>query len=169
MAGLAGWLTIYAKADEGRLTRPLKLAGGLILGLMTAIYLFLGAQAYATDTAFIEHEMITTARWVEANTPPDALIAAHDIGAMGYYGKRPLLDLAGLITPDIIPYLDDMSAIEAYILASDADYLVTAPGWPYDGVTGRETAVLQHSSKYEWTVEQGENNTAVYQLIRELP
>ena len=165
--GLAGWLTIYAKAGEGRFTRPLKLAGGLILGLMSIIYLFLGAQAYAADTAFIEHEMVATARWVEANTPSDALIAAHDIGAMGYFGKRPLLDLAGLITPDIIPHLDDMAAIEAYISASDADYLVTAPGWPYDGVTAGKTAV--YSSNYEWTVEQGANNTAVYELIRSDP
>lgn len=165
--GLAGWLTIYARAndghaDDGRLTRPLKLAGGLILGLISAVYLFLGAQAYAADTAFIEHEMVATARWVEANTAADALIAAHDIGAMGYFAKRPLLDLAGLITPAIIPYLDDMEAIEAYILASDADYLVTAPGWPYEGVTMGKTAV--YSSNYEWTVEQGKNNTAVYQL-----
>ncbi len=165
--GLAGWLSIYAKAGDGRLTRPFKLAGGIILGLLSAIYLFLGAQAYAADTAFIEHEMVATARWVDGNTPPDALIAAHDIGAMGYFAKRPLLDLAGLITPDIIPYLDDMSAIEAYILASDADYLVTAPGWPYEGVTEGETAVLQYSSNYEWTVEQGENNMAVYQLDKE--
>jgi len=152
---LAGWLTLYAKAGDGRLARPLKLAGGLILGLMSAIYLLLGAQAYAADTAFIEHEMVATARWVERNTSSDALIAVHDIGAMGYFAKRPLLDLAGLITPDIIPYLDDMTAIEAYILASEADYLVTAPGWPYDGVMDG-TAVLQYSSDYEWTVEQGE-------------
>jgi len=163
--GLAGWLTLYAKAGDGRLARPLKLAGGLILGLMSAIYLLLGAQAYAADTAFIEHEMVATARWVERNTSSDALIAVHDIGAMGYFAKRPLLDLAGLITPDIIPYLDDMTAIEAYILASEADYLVTAPGWPYDGVMDG-TAVLQYSSDYEWTVEQGENNTAVYQMLR---
>lgn len=160
--GLAGWLTIYARTGDGRLVRPLKLAGSLILGLISAIYLFLGAQAYATDTAFIEHEMVATARWVADNTSPDALIAAHDIGAMGYFAKRPLFDLAGLITPEIIPHLDDMQAIEAAILASDADYLVTAPGWPYDGVTGGKTAV--YSSNYEWTVEQGENNTAVFQL-----
>jgi len=31
----------------------------------------------------------------------DDLIAAHDIGAIGYFAPRPILDLAGLISPDV--------------------------------------------------------------------
>ena len=38
------------------------------------------------------------AQWLDRNTPPNALIAAHDIGAMGYFARRPPLDLAGLIS-----------------------------------------------------------------------
>ena len=41
------------------------------------------------------------------NTPPDALIAAHDIGAVGYFGQRRLLDLAGLVSPEVIPFIRD--------------------------------------------------------------
>ncbi len=160
--GLAGWMEMYGRMADGRLVRPFKLAGIMILGLISLVYLLLGAGAYATDTAFIQNEMVAAAKWINANTEPDALIAAHDIGAMGYFGKRPLLDLAGLITPEIIPYLDDTEAIESYILASDAAYLMTAPGWPYTGVT--DNARLLYNSDYAWTVEMGENNTAVYQL-----
>src|SRR5690606_33949171 len=33
--------------------------------------------------------------------PPGELVACHDIGALGFFADRPLLDLAGLGTPEI--------------------------------------------------------------------
>ena len=47
----------------------------------------------------IESEMVVTARWVSKNIPPDTLVAAHDIGALGFFAPRNLLDLAGLDQP----------------------------------------------------------------------
>jgi hypothetical protein len=35
------------------------------------------------DVAVIESEMVNTAKWVAESTEPDALVAAHDIGALG--------------------------------------------------------------------------------------
>jgi len=38
--------------------------------------------------------------WSESakdNTPPDALVGALEIGAIGYYSDRPIVDFAGLI------------------------------------------------------------------------
>jgi hypothetical protein len=51
--------------------------------------------------------MVAVSEWVAANTPPDDLIAAHDIGALGYFARRPLLDLAGLVSPEVIPFIRD--------------------------------------------------------------
>ena len=68
---------------------------GITLVIVLTIFLVLGAvQAYALDVAIINTEMVATAKWIAANTPDDALIAAHDIGALGYYGQRNVLDLA---------------------------------------------------------------------------
>jgi hypothetical protein len=36
-------------------------------------------------------------RWARENTPPSARIAAPEIGALGYYCDRPLVDLGGLV------------------------------------------------------------------------
>lgn len=41
-------------------------------------------------------------QWLAENTPPDAVIAAHDIGALGYASERRILDLAGLVSPEIL-------------------------------------------------------------------
>ena len=60
------------------------------LALVVSLTLLaLSSQAYAQDVAFIENEMVTMARWVNVNTPEDALIASHDIGAIGYFTERP--------------------------------------------------------------------------------
>lgn len=39
--------------------------------------------------------------WLERNADRDAVVAAPDIGAIGYYSRRRVLDLGGLITPEI--------------------------------------------------------------------
>ena len=162
--GVAGWVWIYGRMGNGRYARLSKLATTLIFILLLLFFVVLGGQAYANDVAFIEGEMVAVAHWVADNTPPDTLIAAHDIGAIGYFAQRPLLDLAGLITPEIIPYLSDDQAMADYILQSNADYLVTAPGWPYTLVTNVSDVTLQYQTGYLWTQEQGLNNMAVYQL-----
>jgi hypothetical protein len=99
-----------------------------ILVVWGAFYV-VGAKAYSTDVAVIKTEMVATARWVAENTPPGALVAAHDIGALGYFSGRPLLDLAGLVSPQVIPFIRDQEQLAAYLDKQQADYLVTFPGW----------------------------------------
>ncbi len=162
--GLAGWLWLLGKVDNGRQARILKQAAGLTFALLLLLFVFLGAQSYAADVAFIEGEMVDAAHWLAANTPPDALIAAHDIGAIGYFAERPLLDLAGLISPEIIPLLADEVSLAAYVRASGADYLVTAPGWEYLPLTTDPQIRLVYSTDFAWTAVQGVNGTAVFKL-----
>ena len=40
-------------------------------------------------------------QWLARNADPDAVVAAPDIGAVGYYSERRVLDLGGLVTPEI--------------------------------------------------------------------
>jgi hypothetical protein len=39
--------------------------------------------------------------WLEQNTPPGASVASLEVGAIGYYAQRPMLDFAGLIQPEV--------------------------------------------------------------------
>ncbi len=45
------------------------------------------------------------ALWLRDNTPRDARVGVPEVGYVGYYSGRPVLDLAGLCTPEVIPYL----------------------------------------------------------------
>ncbi|VAW31606.1 hypothetical protein MNBD_CHLOROFLEXI01-731 [hydrothermal vent metagenome] len=164
--GFAGWvlLLLYNSSESSRTLWLGQQVARLTFTFITLFFLLQGALAYATEVAIIEGEMVTVARWLAENTPPDTLIASHDIGAIGYFAERPLLDLAGLISPEVIPLLQDESALTQYILNSDARYLVTAPGWPYSQIANNAATKLRYTTNFSITREQGLNNMAVYQL-----
>lgn len=160
--GLVGWHFLLQTQSIQRLGVLAPRTIQMIFALMLIIFLFLGGLAYQEDVAFIQGEMVDIAHWINQNTTKTDLVAAHDIGAIGYFAPRPLLDLAGLISPEIVPFLDDPAAMAAYIQTSQADYLITAPGWLYEHLTNGADPL--YTTNYNWTAEQGLNNMAVYQL-----
>ncbi|HID52900.1 MAG TPA: hypothetical protein EYP41_12810 [Anaerolineae bacterium] len=163
--GLGGWIELlFARQSSGRALWLAQRVAAVTFALMLLFFLLQGALAYARDVAIVEGEMVTVAQWLVENTPEDALIASHDIGAIGYFAERPLLDLAGLISPEIIPLLADEAALEQYVLQSEADYLVTAPGWPYTAVANDPDVVLVFTTNFTLTQAAGLNNMTVYRL-----
>jgi hypothetical protein len=145
--------------------RVVRQALALSLIMLTLAFTVIGAQAYGQDVRFIESEMVATAHWLRANVPPDALIAVHDIGAIGYFTQRPLIDLAGLITPEIIPIIRDETALFAFITGVQADYLVTFPSWyPQMSQNARLTPLYQTDAP--WTRQAGGDNMVVYRINR---
>jgi hypothetical protein len=134
--------------------------------LLLVVFLGLGARAYATDVAFIQGEMVAIARWLEANVPPGSLIAVHDIGAIGYFTPRPLLDLAGLVTPEVIPFIANEARLLDYMQAQGAEYVVFFPDWsdPYDRMAQDPRLETVYTTGFEWTLRQGRANMSVYRL-----
>jgi hypothetical protein len=56
-------------------------------------------------SAGLEDSLVRWGRWFGRHTTPGTVIAAPDIGAIGYFSDRHVLDLAGLVTPEIVPLL----------------------------------------------------------------
>ncbi len=154
--GFLGWVRPRAEIMFKRVFSQAWLVSVIIIAV---IFWFLGARAYARDVAIIESEMVTTAFWVRENTGADDLIAAHDIGAMGYFGEREILDLAGLVDPTVIPYIRDEQALEALLDARQADYLVTFPDW-YPQLITRGTQI--YSTNNPFSPMAGGENMTVY-------
>jgi len=99
------------------------------IGIILIIFWGYGSIVYARDVAIIESEMVDSANWVNINIPDDAIIAAHDIGALGYFGNHRIIDLAGLISPEVIPFLRDEVRLTEFLDAQNVNYLITFPGW----------------------------------------
>lgn len=129
LLGVWGTARLMATMQRRRAWRVISRAWLVSLGLLLLAFTLIGARSYARDVRFIEQEMVATAHWLAVNTPPDALLAAHDIGAIGYFTRRPLIDLAGLVTPQVIPFIRDEIALFDFVRAQQADYLVTFPDW----------------------------------------
>lgn len=108
------------------------------LAMVTLLFIVLGARSYARDVAFIEGEMVTAAKWAAVNLPPDALLAVHDIGALGYFDNHALIDLAGLVSPEVIPFIRDEDRLAAYLDAQGADYLIAFPDLYPQMIQGKE-------------------------------
>jgi hypothetical protein len=96
----------------------------ILTGVLCLVFGFIAARQNAHDVYWIESEMVLTAQWVQEHIPPDALLAVHDIGALGYYVQNPILDLAGLITPDVVPIIRDEDQLLEYLNTNSADYLI---------------------------------------------
>ena len=111
----------------GRYHRAFDAVWKLSAGFLCAAFFLLGASTYAQDVALIESEMVVAAKWVDRNVPASELVAAHDIGALGYFDDHRLLDLAGLISPDVIPIIRDEKEIAAFLVEENAAFLVAFP------------------------------------------
>jgi hypothetical protein len=61
---------------------------------------------------------------VSQNVPAGALLAVHDIGALGYFVPNPIIDMAGLITPDVLSFIRDENRLADYLNMHSADYLI---------------------------------------------
>jgi hypothetical protein len=96
--------------------------------LVTLIVWGVGAIVYSGDVHTINAEMVTAAHWIAANIPADRPFATHDIGAIGYFAPRQLIDLAGLVSPDIVPIINDGEAKMKYMQKHGVQYMmVTVP------------------------------------------
>lgn len=129
-------------------------------GIILFLFFFLGGQSYGMDVAIINSEMVRTSKWINANTEKGAVIAAHDIGALGYFSERELIDLAGLVTPDVIPFIRDESQLAAYMNEQEIDYLITFPSW-YPGLT--ENLNVLYSTDGKYSPRYGMDNMTVYE------
>jgi hypothetical protein len=78
---------------------------------------------------------------------------------MGYFGNHNLVDLAGLINPEVIPFITDEKRIAAYLDERRVDYLVTFPSW-YPSLTRGLHLVFTTGAPY--APSQGGENMAVY-------
>lgn len=155
-------LLAFAEFDGGRLFGRFHWVGRTVwrgsIVMLTMGFIVLGARSYAQDVGVIESEMVVTAKWVSENLPAEALIAAHDIGALGYFDSHELIDLAGLVSPEVIPFIRDEARIAVFLDEKGADYLIAFPEF-YPILMKDAEAVFMTDS--EFTRAFGQENMAV--------
>jgi hypothetical protein len=134
----------------------------LSIGIILIAFWGYGALIYSKDVAFIESEMVATSNWIAKNIPSESLIAAHDIGALGYFGDHEIIDLAGLITPELIPILRDETRLREYLQVHKVDYLMVFPDWYSDLTRGLP---IIYSTGGRFAPSMGGTNMVLYRWL----
>lgn len=87
------------------------------------------ADSYALGVNLLEQNNARIARWIQSNTSPTDVIATHDIGVIGYFGGRRIVDLAGLVTPQVIPLLHDPRSLAEFCRRNKVTYISVFSGY----------------------------------------
>ena len=97
----------------------------LALGALPA-----AAQRYAWGVQNIEAMQVRIGRWVDASVPRRARLALNDIGAIAYISRREVIDLMGLVTPEILPYRrEGEEGVIRFVGEICPDYVIVFPTW----------------------------------------
>jgi arabinofuranosyltransferase len=125
---LAGRLGVPAWVLGGRLAAALLAAGVLTV------------QAHATQARPMTNDSRQTVyprigAWLAGNTPAESSVAMVEVGIIGYYCERRVVDILGLVSPENAVSLG-AGRRDEWLTRDDPDFiLVHAPLWPHeDGV-----------------------------------
>jgi hypothetical protein len=118
--------------------RPVAAVALLVLALVP---LGRAADRYAWGVQNINAMQVHLGHWVRDNVPSGARIAVNDIGAIAYVSRRPVIDLMGLVTPDIIPYRrEGEPGVIRYLAERCPEYVIVFPEW-FPQMTARADAL----------------------------
>ena len=107
----------------------------VILGLITVLsfYNYLeNKSVYITECKYINDRQVIAAKWIKDNTKETDVIATHDVGAIGFYSQRKIVDVAGLVTPELINKISDVNYVtemNEYLKKSGVTYLAFLREW----------------------------------------
>ena len=145
-----------------------------VLGLAAAAWLAIAAATlvpaatrYAWGVQNINAMQVHLGRWVDAQLPKTARIALNDIGAIAFFSRRDVIDLMGLVTPEIIPYRRrGETGVMEYISETCPDYVIIFPAWFPRLAASTETLQPIYSVRLERNEVAGAPEMVVYRLLR---
>ncbi len=87
------------------------------------------AVRYAEACRYISERQVKTAHWLHDNLPEGAVVATHDIGAIGFYSGRRVIDMVGLVSPEMIPNLHNLDSLTAFLARGHVTHLAVLRSW----------------------------------------
>jgi hypothetical protein len=157
---------VVLAATTSKVFRPKPLVLALVL-VVSIVALAPAAERYAWGVQNINAMQVHLGRWLDAHAAPSATLAVNDIGAIAFFSRRPVLDLMGLVTPDILPYRrDGEHGIITYISQQCPEYVVIFPSWFPRLSTRRDLMTPVYSVRLARNEVSGGPEMVVYRLAR---
>ena len=147
-----------------------------LLGLVTLVFVVGGAwrvphwaRMLGNNSREILEIDVALGHWLAENTPADTLIAVDDIGAITYLSQRRIVDMNGLVSPEMWPALRQPvglprnQAAVRILSAANPAYLVGFPLWHWEIMTNTAVAQPIHRVQTDSRTIIAEQEAVVYQ------
>ena len=117
-----------------------KIYVSLIL-IFSLMYYGIFAIAIGRNTENINDQQVKIAKWFLVNVPREDTIALNDIGAITYLTKNHIVDMAGLVTPEVLRYRtyrweDNLDSLFYLLKKNNVTYIAVYDHW-YEGFLKR--------------------------------
>jgi hypothetical protein len=113
-----------------------------VLGLHS---LYSWSQITDAGIKHINGTHVRMGKWLSRYSPENATIAAFDIGAIGYFSNRRVVDIGGLVDPKFLPYLFS-GQTTAYLRERGISWIVLPEGAP-EALAGEQEACVSLKAK----------------------
>ena len=100
--------------------------------------IFVGAFAYGSwqnrhvyqdYCKYISDRQVRTAHWLREKLPQDAVVATHDVGAIAFYSERRIVDMVGLISPEMIQNIGNLNKLYGFLTQQGVTHLALLRNW----------------------------------------
>lgn len=114
------------------------LAKGWLAPRATLILVVLGSAGYmaqsviSLETRNPNQRYIDMGNWLKENTPEESSVAMVEIGTIGWYSEREIVDILGLVSPLNSEHIGDREFVR-WLLHYQPDYIIRHdPIWPHE-------------------------------------
>ncbi len=129
VAGLRDGAAFLLRSLPVPVMRPV--ANGLTMFVLAtaAVVALAGAGSARSDftdaVRYVADRQVAAGKWIDTHTAKTARIATHQPGAIGYYGRRRLTDITGVVSPQMVPAIGDFAALTTILRGERIDYIAT--------------------------------------------
>jgi hypothetical protein len=101
--GVIAWRRMSSRFWPGgaRERYAVALLAAIVMVQSVSVYLKVVVPSTREFSSALETSIAAMGEWLKNNSSPEAVVATPDIGAIGYYSDRRVLDLGGLVSPEM--------------------------------------------------------------------
>jgi tetratricopeptide (TPR) repeat protein len=107
-------------------------AAGAICGIVVVQFVigaWQKADNYIAQCGYINDRQVRTATWIRDNLPATAVIGTHDVGAIAFYSGRRVVDMVGLVSPEMIDNIGSYDRLKSFLVRSHVTHLAVLRNW----------------------------------------
>jgi hypothetical protein len=141
-----------------------------VLFVLSGINAYVFAKALGWNTDNINNQQVNIANWVNKNIPNEKCIALNDIGAITFLTNKRVVDMEGLVTPEIfkintLPQVQKNLQVLYLLKRNGVNYLIIYPNWYESFVTSYSQFMeRKYSARLEFNTICGGDDMVIYKI-----